>query len=200
MNVRKRDSYHHGDLRSALVQVAVEQVRRGGMEKFSLREVARDVGVAPAAAYNHFADKDQLLGAIAFEAQMLLAKRTLQTASGLTDAKRLEAVGRAYIEFACDEPRLFRLLFSRLGAASLRDFYEIADGGSIPSAYEQLRTAVAEARPNKGEPVDEDVLAFAWSVAHGAASLISDGMWQANDPRAEAALRLALELMVTRSR
>jgi AcrR family transcriptional regulator len=199
VHMKKRESYHHGDLRSVLVQVALERVRHGGVENFSLREVARDVGVAPGAAYNHFADKSQLLAAIAVEAQILLAQRTLEATSGLTGMKRLEAVGRAYIKFACDEPLLFRLLFSLLGAASLQDSYETADGGSIPSSYEQLRTAVAEVQPDKQKPVDEDVLALAWSVAHGAASLISDGMWQSNDRRADAALRLAMELMLTRS-
>lgn len=200
MNVRNRASYHYGNLRSALVQAALEQVRRGGVEKFSLREVAREVGVAPAAAYNHFADKDQLLAVIALHAQILLARRTLKATTGLTAIKRLEAVGRAYIEFACDEPRLFRLLFSHLGAASLRESYETADQDAIPSAYEQLRRAVADVRPDKEDPEDEDMLALAWSVAHGAASLISDGLWQGSDRRADAALRLALELMTTRGR
>lgn len=199
MKPGKRKCYHYGDLRHALLQVALEHVRRGGVEKFSLREVAREVGVAPAAAYNHFADKDQLLAALALDAQILLARRTLNATSGLTGTQHLEAVGRAYIAFACDEPRLFRLLFSHHGAASLRDSYETADGSSIPSAYAQLRTAVAEVRSDQRNPADEDMLALAWSVAHGAASLISDGMWQSGDRRAEAALRLALELMSTRT-
>jgi AcrR family transcriptional regulator len=199
MNVMNRETYHYGDLRTALLQAALEQIRRGGVEKFSLRGLARDVGVAPAAAYNHFADKKELLAAIALEAQVLLARRTLKATRGLTDVKRLEAIGHAYIEFACDEPRLFRLLFSHLGAASLQESYESADGGFVPSAYEQLRTAVADVRPDKQDPVTEDMLALAWSVAHGAASLISDGMWQRGDRRADAALRLALELMSARS-
>jgi hypothetical protein len=91
------------------------------------------------------------------------------------------------------------LVFSRLGAGSLHDSYETADGGSVPSSYEQLRTAVAEVQLDKQRPVDEEVLAFAWSVAHGAASLIIDGVWQSNDSRADAALRLAMGLMLTRS-
>ncbi len=199
MKLKKRRSYHHGDLRSVLVQAAFKRVRRDGVENFSLREVAREVGVAPAAAYNHFADRNQLLAAVAVEAQILLARRTLEATSGLTGVKRLEIVGRAYIKFACDEPSLFRLLFSRPGEGSLRDSYKIAAGESIPSSYEQLRTAVAEVRPDMRKPVDEDVLALAWSVAHGAASLISDGVWQSNDPRADAALRLARELVLMRS-
>jgi AcrR family transcriptional regulator len=197
---KKKDSYHHGDLRRALLQVALERVRRNGVENFSLREVARDVGVAPGAAYKHFVDKNELLAAIALELQIWLARRTLEATSGLTGPKRLEAVGRAYIEFACDEPLLFRLLFSRIGAPSLQASYDGASGESIPSSYEQLRQAVAEIQTDKQKPVDEDVLAFAWSVAHGAASLISEGMWQSNDPRADAALRLAMDLMLERTR
>ncbi len=113
-------TYHHGDLESALVAVALERVRRGGAENFSLREAAREVGVTPGAAYNHFTDKDQLLAAVGAEAQKLLARRTLKATAGLSGAKRVEAVGRAYIEFASAEPRLFRLAFSRISAARSR--------------------------------------------------------------------------------
>jgi AcrR family transcriptional regulator len=195
---KKKDLYHHGDLRTALVGVAVERVRRSGAESFSLREAARDVGVTSGAAYNHFADKEQLLAAVAAEARKLLAKRTLKTTSGLNGVKRLEAVGRAYIEFASAEPFLFRLAFSRLGAASGPPFPAETNGQAVPTSYEQLRMAVKEVQPDGKKPVDEDVLALAWSVAHGAASLISDGMWKKNDPRAEAALRLSIELIATR--
>lgn len=192
MKPRRKEAYHHGDLRSALVKLALERVRREGAENFRLREAARDVGVTSGAAYNHFADKDELLAAVALEARTLLAKRTLKATAGLSGAKRLEAVGRAYIDFASAEPRLFRLVFSRLGAAAG------PDAAAIPSSYEQLRMAVKEVQPDGGKPVDEDVLALAWSVAHGAASLISDGVWKRDDPRADAALRLAIELMATR--
>jgi len=195
MSGSKRGSYHHGDLRSALIKTALDHVRRNGVEKFSLREVARQIGVAPAATYNHFPDKDELLAAVALEAQIVLAERTLIATSGLAGVERLEAVGHAYIGFACDEPLLFRFLFSRRGASSLRESYETADGEVIPGSYEQLRMAVAEVRPDKQVPVDNDMLALAWSVAHGAASLISDGMWRTDDGQADAALRLALKLM-----
>ena len=192
-------TYHHGDLESALVTVALQRVRRGGAENFSLREAAREVGVTPGAAYNHFTDKDQLLAAVGAEAQKLLARRTLKATAGLGGARRLEAVGRAYIEFASAEPRLFRLAFSRISAAKKPDALPAREGNSVPSSYEQLRMAVKEIQPDSTKPVDEDVLALAWSVAHGAASLISDGVWKKNDPRADAALRLAIELMATRS-
>jgi AcrR family transcriptional regulator len=193
-----KEAYHHGDLESALVAVALERVRRGGAENFSLREAAREVGVTPGAAYNHFTDKDQLLAAVGAEAHKLLAKRTLRATAGLSGAKRVEAVGRAYIEFASAEPRLFRLAFSRIGASNRPHSFPTRKGNTVPSSYEQLRMAVKEIQPDSAKPTDEDVLALAWSVAHGAASLISDGVWKTSDSRADAALRLAIELMATR--
>lgn len=188
----KKDSYHHGDLRSALVEVALERVRRGGIDQFSLREAAREVGVTSGAVYKHFADKDQLLSAVAAEALSLLAKRSFKATAGLEGAARLHAAARAYIDFASAEPLLFRLAFSRFGVAG-DECVQKNGTGAIPSAFEQLRAAVAGVQSDPR--VDPDVLAFAWSIAHGAASLISDGMWKKNDPRAEAALRLSFSVL-----
>lgn len=183
----KKEAYHHGDLRSALVALALERVRRGGTESFSLREAARDAGVTSGAAYKHFADKDELLAAVATEALGLLAKRTQKATSGLKGKERLRAAAMAYIEFASAEPRLFRLAFSRFGSDSR------AETDGIPGSFEQLRIAVADVQSAPDKPVDPDTLALAWAVAHGIASLISDGMWKKNDPRVEAALRLSFK-------
>jgi AcrR family transcriptional regulator len=183
----KKETYHHGDLRSALVALALERVRKGGAESFSLREAARDAGVTSGAAYKHFADKDELLSAVAAEALQLLALRTQKATSGLKGKERLSAAAKAYIDFASAESRLFRLAFSRFGSDARAE----VDG--IPDSFEQLRVAVAGVQTDPGKPVDTDVLALAWAVAHGVASLICDGMWKRNDPRVEAALRLSFK-------
>jgi AcrR family transcriptional regulator len=183
----KKESYHHGDLRGTLVDLALQLVRKGGAESFSLREAARDAGVTSGAAYKHFADKDELLAAVAAEALALLAKRTLKATSGLKGKERLHEAAMAYIDFASSEPLLFRLAFSRFGSDGKTE----KDG--VPGAFEQLRLAVAELQTNPGKPVDPDALALAWAVAHGIASLISDGMWTKNDPRVAAALRLSFK-------
>ncbi|MGL4556256.1 MAG: TetR/AcrR family transcriptional regulator [Afipia sp.] len=183
----KKDAYHHGDLRSALVALAMDHVRRDGTESFSLREAARDAGVTSGAAYKHFADKDELLSAVAAEALLLLAKRTQKATEGLRGKERLSAAAMAYIDFASTEPRLFRLAFSRFGSNSQAE----VDG--IPDSFEQLRIAVAGVQSDTVKPTDPDTLALAWAVAHGVASLISDGMWKKNDPRVEAALRLSFK-------
>jgi AcrR family transcriptional regulator len=187
MKAVKKESYHHGDLRSALVALALERVRKSGAESFSLREAARDAGVTSGAAYKHFADKDQLLAAVAAEALTLLAHRSQKATSGLKGKDRLHASAMAYIDFAAAEPRLFRLAFSRFGSDS-----KIEKDG-VPSAFAQLRLAVTELQTEPARPADPDVLALAWAVAHGIASLISDGMWKKNDPRVEAALRLSFK-------
>jgi AcrR family transcriptional regulator len=183
----KKETYHHGDLRSALVALALERVRRGGPESFSLREAARDAGVTSGAAYKHFADKDELLAAVAAEALALLAKRTQKATSDLKGKERLHAAAMAYIDFASAEPRLFRLAFSRFGSDSR------AETDGIPGSFDQLRIAVAGVQTDPGKPVDPDTLSLAWAVAHGIASLISDGMWKKNDPRVAAALRLSFK-------
>lgn len=187
MKPAKKVAYHHGDLRSALVGIALERVRKGGPENFSLREAARDAGVTSGAAYKHFADKDELLAAVAAEALLLLAKRTQKATDGLKGKERLAAAAMAYIEFASAEPRLFRLAFSRFGSNSHAE----VDG--IPDSFEQLRIAVAGVQTDPGKPVETDRLSLAWAVAHGVASLISDGMWKKNDPRVEGALRMAFK-------
>lgn len=187
MRAAKKESYHHGDLRSTLVALALERVRKGGAESFSLREAARDAGVTSGAAYKHFADKDELLSAVAAEALTLLAHRSQKATSGLKGKERLHVSAMAYIDFAATEPRLFRLAFSRFGSDGKTE----KDG--VPSAFAQLRLAVTELQTDPGKPIDPDVLALAWAVVHGIASLISDGMWKKNDPRVEAALRLSFK-------
>ena len=67
-------SYHHGDLRSALVAAAVARVEEVGAEHLSLRAVAAEVGVSPSAAYHHFADKDALLGEVAATGLQMLVE------------------------------------------------------------------------------------------------------------------------------
>ena len=72
---RRREHYHHGDLRNALLSAALKLVAKRGVEGFSLREAARAVGVSAAAAYRHFEDKSALLAELALEGLVRLANR-----------------------------------------------------------------------------------------------------------------------------
>jgi AcrR family transcriptional regulator len=111
-------SYHHGNLRAALIDTAVEQARAGGADAVVLREAARRTGVSHNAAYRHFADRDDLLGEVAERGMRQLEQRMHQALASVPAAdppaqarQRLRAVGRAYVHFALAEPGLFSTAF-----------------------------------------------------------------------------------------
>lgn len=161
-SVRKRTgTYHHGDLRNALVEAALALLRAG--KELSLRGAAIRAGVSHAAPYAHFRDKDALLAAIAASGYRLFAAR-LERASGSEHDLRAKkrALARAYVAFATTEPELFRLMFGpqKLQSAELEE--------ASTTAFKALSTTVPGSSPGLG------ALA-AWSLAHGLASLLVDG-------------------------
>src|ERR1041384_987611 len=94
-------SYHHGDLRQAVLRKAGEVLEKEGVDALSLREVARRAGVSHNAPYRHFPDRDSLLVALVEEGfQMLL--------DALARRPRRE-MGEAYVDFALAHPQRFRL-------------------------------------------------------------------------------------------
>jgi AcrR family transcriptional regulator len=190
-STRVRSTYHHGDLKHALLEIALGHVRQTGVEGLSLREVAREAGVTVGAVYKHFADKEALLAAVALAGFERLAAGTQNATRGRRGGARMLAVGQAYVVFASKETRLFRLMFSRLGMQQARSPL----GKGLQGAFDQLRLAIADIQGIEPQAVAEDQLAVAWSIAHGAASLISDGVWKPNDARAHAALGRAVALV-----
>lgn len=113
-----RAAYHHGDLANALITEGLALTRRGGPDAVTVREVARRVGVAPTAVYRHFADRDDLLAAIAVRIQQQVAERMRAVDDDRgTDADRppararLRAVGLGYVGFALAEPGWFDVAF-----------------------------------------------------------------------------------------
>src|SRR5579859_6969102 len=138
-----------GAVRDGLVAAGVELARAGGPDAIVLREAARMVGVVPNAAYRHFADRDELLAAVATAAMRELAAR-MTAGVGRVRGKhgdpaaarrRLHAIGRAYLEFAHEEPGLFATAF----ALPRQHAYDAADGtGQDPMPLDQLRAALDE--------------------------------------------------------
>ena len=113
-------TYHHGNLRAALVETGLSIARESGPEGVALREVARRVGVSHNAAYRHFADRDELLGEISHRAMARLTAAMRARIAALPEGDdamagaraRLDQIGRAYVEFALAEPGLFRVAFA----------------------------------------------------------------------------------------
>jgi AcrR family transcriptional regulator len=107
----KADStYHHGDLRAALLKVATAEIERVGYENLSLRELAEKLAVSRAAPYRHFADRRALLAAVAAEGFDELTA-IHRKAVAKTPLARLVAAGRGYLAFAAERPQMFRLMF-----------------------------------------------------------------------------------------
>jgi AcrR family transcriptional regulator len=172
MRRKAKTDYHHGNLRRALIEAAVKMIAKRGIDALNLRELAARVGVTAGAPYHHFANRSELLRAIAeegfekFEA-LLIAERDAAPADS---SARLEALGRAYVSFAVAHPGYFRVMFH--GEA-------MTSGPTGPSlrAFHLLRDAVvacqaAGAAP-KGDPAP--LVLTAWSAVHGLATLWVDG-------------------------
>jgi AcrR family transcriptional regulator len=112
-------TYHHGNLRPALIKAAAELARAKGPDGVVLREVARRTGVSHNAAYRHFADREALLAEVAGFAMDRLGEAMQRWLDAVTieeprerNAEQLRAVGRAYVDFALAEPGLFKVAFA----------------------------------------------------------------------------------------
>jgi AcrR family transcriptional regulator len=172
-----RRGYHHGDLRSALIDAATVLVREHGSAGFSLREAARRVGVDPAACYRHFEDRQALLVAIAqrgFERLAGRVKRATQTLAPEAWEARLVAMAKVYVRLACDHPAEFRVMFGESGTHARDQRLRLPSVDR--SGYEQLEDAIAGFSRSEGLKLDvtRTALVF-WSGVHGVARLVTDG-------------------------
>jgi AcrR family transcriptional regulator len=180
----RRTTYHHGDLRRALVDAAVAIVAEQGAEAFTLREAARRLGVNHRAAYRHFADKAALLAAVAEQGFRGLIEATrVEAEAALGPAERLAAAARAYVAFAAAHPAHFRVMFGpRLNEAAARPRAR-AKASAAPFATVDALVAEAygllEAQVREGmaaglfaqDPGPHPVIAL-WAAMHGLASLV----------------------------
>ncbi|SMH52363.1 TetR/AcrR family transcriptional regulator [Mesorhizobium australicum] len=164
--------YHHGDLREALLRAAEAELTEKGMEGFTLRGCAKRAGVSHAAPKHHFRDANALLtelAAVGF-GRFVQTMRARRDAAEDTPRARLVGVGLGYIDFAQENPALFRLMFS-----SFRPNFETASLMSEASdAFNVLVESVGELRgidPRISKSAMRDVAA-AWATAHGLADLL----------------------------
>jgi AcrR family transcriptional regulator len=190
----KRDRYHHGDLRAALIDAAVELIGERGVRNFSLAEASRRLGVAVSAPYAHFTDRDDLLAAVAVHAyELFAAELAPKLNDSQTPAERLAAMARAYVQFAGTHRPLFQVLFD--AGIDKRSHPEVAAAERpIDDAFRSCVRALSE---------DAEALASAVeAAAHGYAMLLLDGAFgqgrKAVELAAERAARATLALVEAR--
>lgn len=164
--------YHHGNLRTALIEATRRLLLDRDPEALSLRQAAREVGVSANAPYRHFEDKDALLGAVAAEGFLALSEMIRASATHADTTKRLEAIGIAYCEFVAREPGLVRVMFGpRLRAAKRHPGLDEAERG----AFAELAAAVEAVEPSSSPEGGIRNAVGLWSVMHGYATLRADG-------------------------
>lgn len=161
-------SYHHGDLRAALLAAAEEELAARGVEGFSLRQVAKRAGVSHAAPAHHFGDAAGLLTALAAEGfrQFLAAQAAREAQAAPDPASQLVAAGLGYVDFAMARPALFRLLWQ----SERPDFGNAELGQAARAAFQHL---VDQVMATGGRSTADE--AAAWAMAHGLADLLASG-------------------------
>jgi AcrR family transcriptional regulator len=173
--------YHHGDLRDALIKAAVALVAEEQDWTFSLREVARRAGVSHNAPYNHFAEKRDLLGAVAAVGFERLRKRMAAATAGIESAEAaLDTLAQTYVGFAIENPALYRLMFGPALAVGhpARPASALMAGAETKTVLEGIILRGSQLDVFDIEPEDEVAREMAhlacWSALHGLAMLIID--------------------------
>lgn len=168
-----RPTYHHGDLRARLVEVASELVARDGADGFRLREAARILGVDIASIYRHYRNRQDLLAAVAEDAvERFTAELERASASEDSGVAQLRALTRSYVRFAEANPALFRLIFSPLGVG-----LQSADMDELPGPGRVFREVIERCvRDEVSDLTFEEVGLLPWTGVHGLACLVTDGL------------------------
>jgi AcrR family transcriptional regulator len=171
-----RRGYHHGNLREALVDAALDLITEKGPAGFTFAEAARHAGVSPAAPYRHFRDRDALMAEVG---QRGFERFEQQLATAWDEGRphpvtAFDRLGKAYLAFARSEPAYFAAMFE--SGLSLAEHRELSDAGD--RAFAVLRTAceaLVAGMPAGKRPPPMMMALHIWAVSHGIASLFARG-------------------------
>lgn len=177
-----RGSYHHGNLREALIEAAMAMIRERGLAGVAVAELARAVGVSAAAPYRHFRDRNALLAEVARRGfEQLAAEMEAAWDGGRPHPVRaIERCGRAYLAFARREPAAFAAMFGdgtgggSPGEPGEDDSVRRASDAALAVLRRAAEAACATAGVGRRPPALMVAL-HVWSLAHGTASLFVGG-------------------------
>ena len=174
---RSDRGYHHGNLKEALLQAALDLIAQKGPGGFTFAEAARSAGVSPAAPYRHFRDRDELLASIAergfnqFEAALNAAWD-----DGRPDTPTaFERLGRAYLKFARDEPASYSAMFESGLSPTAHPGLALAGERAFAVIRAAAERLAALTPPGEPRPPAMMMALHIWSLSHGIASLFGRG-------------------------
>ena len=167
--------YHHGNLRSALMQAAEGALERGGVQSLSLRELAREIGVSHAAPRRHFPDRQALLDALAHAGFERLGAQMERAVEGAGDGvmARFAAIGQAYVRFATEHAALLEVMYAgkhRPGADALHE----AASRAFATPMALMAAGQASGEVVAGDPAR--VATVAWASLQGLAAMANNGL------------------------
>jgi len=168
--------YHHGNLRQALVNAALELIEAKGPQGFTLSEAAKRAGVTPAAVYRHFEGRDDLIAEAARQGYDIFADamESAYAEGGPTALSRFEATGRAYLVFAARYPGHYQAMFE--------SGISVQRGADLAAASERARGTLERAAAELSEHIPEGrrppaamFSAHVWAMSHGVVELYLRG-------------------------
>ena len=168
---KPHNTYHHGDLRDALVQAALREAEQGGPEAISIKALAKELGVSQPAPYRHFADRDALLQAVTAEAFRQFNAILRAAIDKASKRSKLSRFAQAALEFGLRRNGIYRLMFaSRTMACSAED------SELRVAAHETMGLLVESFEaPAVGLLCERHALQV-WAALHGVISLAGQGL------------------------
>ena len=162
------------DLRQKVLQASLALIEEGGLDRLGMREVARKSAVSHQAPYYYFGDREAILAAIAGEGFSKLGRSFLRAVdqAGFKPAKALEAIGRAYVEFALRNPAYFQAMF-RADAVPLDRYPDVRKLSD--EAFGKLVETIGKVFADQPSAVRLTISVACWAMVHGLATLILEG-------------------------
>ena len=169
---RPGNTYHHGDLRRALVDAAMLEVERGGIETLSLSAIAKALGVSQPAPYRHFADRDALLTEVVTEGFTMFAAALKAAPRRAKGREALSRMAQAYLRFGLDHPGLYKAMFASHLLPQARD--GVALQATASASFGLLVAAIEAPDTERAQRMALGV----WASLHGIVMLANQGMLQ----------------------
>lgn len=176
--MKRTNSYHHGDLKNALIRAGIQVLAQDGVNGLSLRKVARKAGVSHNAPYAHFADKQALIASIAVDGHARISVLIEQVIGQYPDdpLRQLVHLAWAYMQFGLESPAHYRIIFSGLIENEKRHpaFVQVSQ-----HSLQLLNKIVADCQAAgvvRSDDCDVEMVAVSmWGLIHGLVSLVIEG-------------------------